>query len=555
MHKKNINERRRWGSGEVDGAVTPAPDANGTSQSPQQQQLLLLLQDQARVVGLVLTLGSFIVFAIAGNVLVILSVFCNRHLRTVTNYFIANLALADLLLSTTVLPFSAALEVMGYWAFGRPFCDVWAAVDVLCCSASIMSLCVISVDRYVGVGYPLRYPAIMTERRALFVLVSVWVLSIVISVGPLLGWKEPPPDDETICSITEEPGYALFSSMLSFYIPMCVILGMYCKVYTAAKRQTESLKAGVKRARANMREVTLRIHRGRDDGSAKEPHHLRGSLSVRILKFSREKKAAKTVGIVVGVFVLCWFPFFLVLPLGSYFPECKPDDTVFKIIFWLGYLNSGVNPLIYPCSSQEFKRAFLNVLRCRCRQKHHRPAWRGHRSVCGRSAATSARPPHHCSRTTIGPTDAERPAGSFYSRRKSNSDDLVADFCSTERKRSSHSYQSRSSSHNISAAFYLEPEKSSISLVDDFYPARERSSRDLSDCYRDSGPPVTPGSKLRSFLQWVTRGRRFKRDARLSQDRGMAISMGSQTNYDTERGDVNVHAERPTTGELAITEI
>ncbi|XP_061409111.1 alpha-1A adrenergic receptor-like isoform X2 [Lethenteron reissneri] len=306
-------------------AVTPAPDANGTSQSPQQQQLLLLLQDQARVVGLVLTLGSFIIFAIAGNILVILSVFCNRHLRTVTNYFIANLALADLLLSTTVLPFSAALEVMGYWAFGRPFCDVWAAVDVLCCSASIMSLCVISVDRYVGVGYPLRYPAIMTERRALFVLVSVWVLSIVISVGPLLGWKEPPPDDETICSITEEPGYALFSSMLSFYIPMCVILGMYCKVYTAAKRQTESLKAGVKRARANMREVTLRIHRGRDDGSAKEPHHLRGSLSVRILKFSREKKAAKTVGIVVGVFVLCWFPFFLVLPLAR--SSSAPSST------------------------------------------------------------------------------------------------------------------------------------------------------------------------------------------------------------------------------------
>ncbi|XP_078717962.1 alpha-1A adrenergic receptor-like [Lampetra fluviatilis] len=403
-------------------AVTPAPDANGTSQSPQQQQLLLLLQDQARVVGLVLTLGSFIVFAIAGNVLVILSVFCNRHLRTVTNYFIANLALADLLLSTTVLPFSAALEVMGYWAFGRPFCDVWAAVDVLCCSASIMSLCVISVDRYVGVGYPLRYPAIMTERRALFVLVSVWVLSIVISVGPLLGWKEPPPDDETICSITEEPGYALFSSMLSFYIPMCVILGMYCKVYTAAKRQTESLKAGVKRARANMREVTLRIHRGRDDGSAKEPHHLRGSLSVRILKFSREKKAAKTVGIVVGVFVLCWFPFFLVLPLAR--SSSAPSST-----------------------------------------------------SCAVGAVRS---------TTVPPGGATAPS--------------VADFCSTERKRSSHSYQSRSSSHNISAAFYLEPEKSSISLVDDFYPARERSSRDLSDCYRDSGPPVTPGSKLRSFL-------------------------------------------------------
>lgn len=83
-------------------------------------------------------------------------------------------------------------QVLDYWVFGRIFCDIWAAVDVLCCTASIMSLCVISIDRYIGVRYPLQYPMIVTEQRALLAMLGVWILSIVISIGPLLGWKQPP---------------------------------------------------------------------------------------------------------------------------------------------------------------------------------------------------------------------------------------------------------------------------------------------------------------------------------------------------------------------------
>uniref|UniRef100_A0A4W3IGD8 Adrenoceptor alpha 1D n=1 Tax=Callorhinchus milii TaxID=7868 RepID=A0A4W3IGD8_CALMI len=285
--------------------------------------------NQAVVLGL--TLALFILFAIVGNIMVILSVACNRQLQTVTNYFIINLAVADLLLASIVLPFSATLEVLDYWCFGRIFCDIWAAVDVLCCTASIMSLCIISIDRYIGVRYSLRYPTIMTEKKAVWILIVLWLSSMVISIGPLLGWKEPAPDDETVCSITEEPGYALFSSLLSFYLPLMVILVMYFRIYVVARRTTKSLEAG--------------------------------------------KKAAKTLGIVVGVFILCWLPFFIVLPLGAFFPLLKPSDIVFKVIFWLGYFNSCINPIIYPCSSKEFKRAFIRLLKCQCRRRR-RPVWR-----------------------------------------------------------------------------------------------------------------------------------------------------------------------------------
>ncbi|XP_053429932.1 alpha-1D adrenergic receptor [Nycticebus coucang] len=373
------------GSGEDNRSSAGEPGSSGAAGEVNGTAAVGGLVVSAQGVGVGVFLAAFILTAVAGNLLVILSVACNRHLQTVTNYFIVNLAVADLLLSATVLPFSATMEVLGFWAFGRAFCDVWAAVDVLCCTASILSLCTISVDRYVGVRHSLKYPAIMTERKAAAILALLWAVALVVSVGPLLGWKEPVPPDERCCGITEEAGYAVFSSVCSFYLPMAVIVVMYCRVYVVARSTTRSLEAGVKRERGKASEVVLRIHcRGASTGAdgahgtrSAKGHTFRSSLSVRLLKFSREKKAAKTLAIVVGVFVLCWFPFFFVLPLGSLFPQLKPSKGVFKVIFWLGYFNSCVNPLIYPCSSREFKRAFLRLLRCQCRRRRRRrPLWR-----------------------------------------------------------------------------------------------------------------------------------------------------------------------------------
>ncbi|KAJ8347108.1 hypothetical protein SKAU_G00285090 [Synaphobranchus kaupii] len=286
-----------------------------------------------KAVVLALVLGVFVIFGVLGNALVILSVACHRHLRTVTHYFIANLAVADLLLSLAVLPFSATFELLGRWVFGRPLCNAWAALDVLCCTASIMSLCAISVDRCIGVSYPLRYPAIVTQRRGLLALAAVWSLAGDHLCGPTLRL---------------EGGSARRRHRLWHHrgARLCRFLRRGLLLRPSGRHLSHVLPG--------------------EGGEGVEALQGRAHFTLRLHKLSREKKAAKTLSIVVGCFILCWLPFFLVLPIGSIFPSYRPSDTVFKITFWLGYFNSCINPVIYPCFSQEFKKAFQDVLRVRC---------------------------------------------------------------------------------------------------------------------------------------------------------------------------------------------
>lgn len=207
-------------------------------------------------------LGLMILITIGGNMLVIVAVMTNATLRSPTHSLIVNLAVADLLLGVTVLPLSAVRELSGVWLMGSSLCSIWTALDVLCCTASILSLCVISVDRYIGVSRPLAYSRILTKKRARWLIVGIWALALAISIGPPLGWREEPqPEEEESdvreCHVNKQLGYVIFSACGSFYLPAVIILALYAQVYRAAVRHSMFLLSG---SRVTSSDVTLRVH-------------------------------------------------------------------------------------------------------------------------------------------------------------------------------------------------------------------------------------------------------------------------------------------------------
>ncbi|XP_051163668.1 5-hydroxytryptamine receptor-like [Leptopilina boulardi] len=184
-------------------------------------------------------LGILILATVVGNVFVIAAIVLERNLQSVANYLIVSLAVADLMVACLVMPLGAVYEINSGWSLGPELCDMWTSSDVLCCTASILHLVAIAVDRYWAVT-DLNYIQSRNPRRIGFLVVAVWVVSLGISLAPQLGWKDPGYLDriaEGKCLISQDPAYQIFATCATFYVPLLVILFLYWKIFQAARRR------------------------------------------------------------------------------------------------------------------------------------------------------------------------------------------------------------------------------------------------------------------------------------------------------------------------------
>ncbi|XP_076616433.1 D(5)-like dopamine receptor [Chaetodon auriga] len=302
-----------------------------------------------------------IVSTLLGNTLVCAAVIKFRHLRSkVTNSFVISLAVSDLFVAVLVMPWRAVSEVAGIWLFGR-FCDTWVAFDIMCSTASILNLCIISMDRYWAISSPFKYERKMTRRFAFLMIGVAWTLSILISFIPVqLNWHRADAENTTAdnpddCNASLNRTYAISSSLISFYIPVVIMVGTYTRIFRIAQTQ-------IRRISSLERAAGPRAQNQRHRASTHDESSLKTS-------FKRETKVLKTLSIIMGVFVFCWLPFFV---LNCVVPFCDLDklgeppcvsDTTFSIFVWFGWANSSLNPVIYAFNA-DFRKAFSTILGC-----------------------------------------------------------------------------------------------------------------------------------------------------------------------------------------------
>ncbi|XP_054515403.1 5-hydroxytryptamine receptor 7 isoform X2 [Pan paniscus] len=322
------------------------------------------------VIGSILTLITLL--TIAGNCLVVISVCFVKKLRQPSNYLIVSLALADLSVAVAVMPFVSVTDLIGgKWIFGHFFCNVFIAMDVMCCTASIMTLCVISIDRYLGITRPLTYPVRQNGKCMAKMILSVWLLSASITLPPLFGWAQNVNDDK-VCLISQDFGYTIYSTAVAFYIPMSVMLFMYYQIYKAARKSAAKHKfPGFPRVEPDSvialnGIVKLQKEVEECANLSRLLKHERKNISI----FKREQKAATTLGIIVGAFTVCWLPFFLLSTARPFICgtscSCIPL-WVERTFLWLGYANSLINPFIYAFFNRDLRTTYRSLLQCQYR--------------------------------------------------------------------------------------------------------------------------------------------------------------------------------------------
>ncbi|RUS78861.1 hypothetical protein EGW08_013366, partial [Elysia chlorotica] len=179
-------------------------------------------------------LGLLIFCTVVGNSLVCISVGLVKRLQSPSNLLIVSLAVADLFVGLLVMPYAAVYELYGSWVLGPFICDMWTTTDVLLCTASILNLCAISVDRYFVITRPFQYAIKRTPKRMGITVLIVWSVSAVVSIPPVFGWKTPSPPFE--CMISSDIGYQIYATLCAFYLPLTVMICVYFRIWRVSSK-------------------------------------------------------------------------------------------------------------------------------------------------------------------------------------------------------------------------------------------------------------------------------------------------------------------------------
>nr|XP_002736328.1 PREDICTED: D(2) dopamine receptor A-like [Saccoglossus kowalevskii] len=291
---------------------------------------------------------------------------------------------------------------------GHILCVCYLTLDVMLCTASILHLCAIAVNRYLAVTFPLRYSRdrASSRQRIAATIIPVWVVSGAIAVPLFVNGLTSPSnvlrDNGMACGFFDYT-FVIYSSMCSFFIPLLVMIVVDIRSVNLLRGRKQGLGHAIPKLEAMHEHFNAQNNSG--SSTDKEESNSLGKVSlsprrsvrlsimsvgkrsransyggvstelVSSFEFqrsagSKEKRAAKTLVIVFACFVALWLPFFCINITIGFCPHCDVPESVFLVFTWLGYVSSGINPCIYTLFNKDFRHAFYKIITCSGKSAH-----------------------------------------------------------------------------------------------------------------------------------------------------------------------------------------
>ena len=295
------------------------------------------------IFSLIVAIGLF------GNLLVIIVVVSNKQMRNTTNLLIINLAVADLFFIAICVPFTATSYAMSSWPFGTIWCKVVQYFIHVCAYASVYTLVLMSMDRFLAVVHPVTSMTIRTERNAYNAIALLWIIIFLGNIHVAIEYKQHDyvymDQNRSAClnlKIVQDPShgkvfYGIFFSF-GFAIPLTAVCFLYGFML---KRLLYGVVPG-------------------------------GCQSVESIR--SKKRVTRMVVIVMLIFAICWLPLQVILLIQyfGYYPDNAAFISAQIASQCLAYMNSCVNPILYAFLSENFRKSFRKLL-CMGRPGYQNP--------------------------------------------------------------------------------------------------------------------------------------------------------------------------------------